>query len=116
MIIAQCCNTLTPPPPPVVEGGTNGNNVLIATIICVSLVLLALITAITLSVWHKKEIAKSQREAEKNRQNEKEDRGLKLKNEYQVHLLEYVKEQLKQGTYKDDNEYVRRIGEIIDKL
>ena len=58
MIIAQCSKAL-PTPPKLPEIGANDCDVLIAAIVCTAVVLVALITAITISVWHKKELTKN---------------------------------------------------------
>lgn len=55
-IIADCCNNAAGLAAPIIKEGTNDCNVLIAAIVCISLVLVALIAAITVSHWHKKEL------------------------------------------------------------
>lgn len=91
MIIAQCCNPIVSPQNPIIEKGANDCNVLIAAIVCLSLVIIAIVAAITLSVWHKKEIAKAGQEAEQKRTKEKEDRVFNLKADYQSKVLDYMK-------------------------
>lgn len=115
-IIANCCNNATELAAPIIKEGTNDCTVLIAAIVCISLVLITLIAAITVSHWHKKELEKSLKEKEHLQQKEKEDRVYKLKANYQSMVLEYIKEQLKNSTYKADNEYEKRISEYINTL
>lgn len=55
-IIADCCNTAACLAAPIIKKGTNENDALIAIVICASLVLIAFITAFTISRWHKKEL------------------------------------------------------------
>lgn len=55
-ILANRCNNATESVAPIIKERANDYNVLIAAIICISLVLVALIAAITISCWHKKEL------------------------------------------------------------
>lgn len=58
-IITDCCNNAARmAAAPIIKEGTNDCNVLIAAIVCISLVLVALIAAVTVSHWHKKELDK----------------------------------------------------------
>lgn len=55
-IIADCCNNTAGMADLIIKEGANDCNVLIAAIICLSLVLVTFIVAITISVWHNKEL------------------------------------------------------------
>lgn len=90
IILADCCNAIHELPAPVINEGANDCNVLIAAVIGISVILVAFIAAITLSVWHKKELKdkKEAREAKLSEPSQQE----KDKKEYIAKLISFREE------------------------
>lgn len=83
------------------EAGTNCQDVMIVLIICAAIILMATIVAITMSIWHTKEMqVRSEMEKEKyNREKEQREKSVEL---------EERREKLKKDSYES-----RRIFDAI---
>ena len=96
LIIADCCKTATHLTPPPIKQGANDCNVLITAIICLSLVVLALIVAITISRWHKKEL--ESKTDSKNENSSGPSQQEKDKKEYTSKLISFMEELAKKDS------------------
>lgn len=99
-IIANCCNNAAElAATPIIKEGTNDCNVLIAAIVCISLVIITLIAAITVSHWHKKELeGKSTGTGKQFEPSQLE----KDKREYVAKLLSFMEELSKKDSKMKD--------------
>lgn len=99
-IIANCCNNAAEMvAAPIIKEGTNDCNVMIAAFVCISLVLITLIAAITVSKWHKKELdGKSVGTGNQSETAQQE----KDKREYIAKLLSFMEELSKKDSKMKD--------------
>lgn len=111
LIIAHCCQSMAE-----VAKGPNQHSVLVTAIVCAMFVIIAIIAAITLSQWHKKELELTKWKEDKTDNKTKEERLSKLKADYQSKLLEYIKEKTKdQDTFDDKKDpYLIKIQSFIE--
>lgn len=89
---------------------TNEQNVRIAEIICIAIVVIAAIAALTLLLYHLIANTHESRKAAKNRDWELEDQKLKQKADYQSKLLDHKKNDL-----NDFEKVLKKIKDLTDK-
>ena len=118
-IIANCCNNAAGlATAPIIKEGANDCNVLITAIICISLVLVALIAAITVSRWHIKELDRKTTETKSQSEPSQEEKD---KKEYISKLIAFREElakndsKMKAETDPSCSAYITLLTELAKK-
>ena len=93
------------------------SEVAIVFIICVTIVIGALLVAIVLPKWHKRQVAQTETLKTLEIQKAENDRKMKMKADFQVKILDHIKENgSKDGFKADDDPYIKKIEQFIKEL